>query len=180
MRRILLAAALGAASLGLAGCLGGTAPAAAPAASPAVILWGDSFGESVAPYLPYEERVHGGTSPCTWRDNVASAPAPRTAVLVFVGNDLLNGKCDWRSAVAAITTNLRSRGSRVVWIAAPVHPDYPTLRAAVNALLASPAHGPANSIGGDFYLPEYRGPDGYHLNSAGAHRFAQAIRGLAG
>jgi hypothetical protein len=82
--------------------------------APAVTLWGDSFGELVAPYVAYNERVMGGTAPCDWLGDVAGQPAPRTAVLLFVGNQL--GECDYAGTVAAITRNLRSRGSRVAGI----------------------------------------------------------------
>ena len=145
---------------------------------PSVTLWGDSFGEQVAPYLDYSERVMGGTAPCTWLDDIAERPVPRTAVLVFVGNQL--GECDYAGTVAAITRNLRSRGSRVVWIAAPYLPVNPWARPTLNALYPSPAHGPADSIGGDVYMPEYRAADGQHLNALGAQRFAHAIRVAVG
>jgi hypothetical protein len=161
--------------LAIAACapLEGTA---APA--PEVTLWGDSFGEQVAPYLAYDERVMGGTAPCDWLGDIADQPAPHTAVLLFVGNEL--AECDYAASVAAITRDLRSRGSRVVWIAAPHLPINPAARSALNALYPNPAHGPADSIGGDAHLPEYRAADGQHLNAAGARRFAHAIEVAVG
>jgi hypothetical protein len=146
-----------------------------PSAPPAVTLWGDSFGESVAPYLGYNERVMGGTAPCDWIGDIAGQPAPRTAVLVFVGNKFPAG-CDYRSAVATITQDLRSRGSRVVWVAAPVISVSTVIARGVNATYPNPVYGPADSVGGYTYLSQYRGVDGKHLSTIGAQRFAHEIR----
>src|SRR5688572_18556206 len=108
-----VAALLTVAGLTLAGCFGG----GGAASSPGTVLWGDSFGKSVAPYLSYDEHVHGGSSPCDWIDDVMKTPAPEVAVMVFVGNKLQS--CDYRAAARFITQSLQSRGSHVIWIAAP-------------------------------------------------------------
>jgi hypothetical protein len=172
MRAGLLALAL-VVGLGAAACT--STPSPPPEAAAAVTLWGDSFGETVAPYLSYREHVYGGTAPCDWRDHVANSPAPRTAVLLFVGNKLAEGDCNYPDAVAAITRDLESRGSRVVWIAAPYMPILPLARQILNGIYPSPEHGPADSVGGAVALVEYRAPDGNHLNVTGAERFARAI-----
>ena len=152
----------------------------APAAPGDVVLWGDSFGETVAPYLPYVERVYGGTAPCDWLDEIRESPAPQTAVLLFVGNKLADRTCDYPNAVAAITQSLRSRGARVVWVAAPYLPIFPGARSILNAIYPNPAHGPADAIGGDVLRLEYRNPDRNHLNVTGAKLFAQKIQGVVG
>ena len=163
-------------AVALAACAtGGLKP---PPPSP-VVLWGDSFGEGVSPYLPYVERVHGGTSPCHWVDEIVNTPAPGVAVLLFVGNGMAT--CNWPAAVQAITDSLQSRGSRVIWVAAPKR-LIDDLHLAVNSVLApyGPTYGPADSVGGDVYLPQYREPDGWHLNREGDELFANAIRQAVG
>jgi hypothetical protein len=175
--------ALAASMLALAACAPTKSTATAP---PRVVVWGDSFGVSVAPYLApagYDVRAHGGFAPCDWlpdiRATAASRP-PAVAVLLFVGNKLADGRCDYPTAVQAITTSLASRGSRVIWIAVPFLPIFPQARTTLNALYPNPAHGPANSIGGDVYAQEYRAADLNHLNAEGAARFADAIKQVVG
>jgi len=148
-----------------------------PPPPPDVIVWGDSFGVDTAPYMPYEERVHGGTHPCSWIDDIgwqALSNPPRVAVMMFMGNGVIDGACDWPDAVKRIDDGFRSVGTRVVWVAAVAHPMFPTLRPTVNGYIApyEVAHGPADAIGGDLYLPQYRGSDLYHLNDEGAQLFA--------
>ncbi len=179
------------ATLALTGCIlvlaACTGPTKSTATAPSsVILWGDSFGVDVAPYLAaagYDVRAYGGLAPCDSlpdiQATVASRP-PAVAVLLFVGNKLADGGCDYPAAVQAITTSLASRGSRVIWIAAPLLSIFPGARPTLNAVYPNPAHGPANSIGGDVFLPEYRAPDLNHLNAVGAARFADAIKQAVG
>ena len=167
-------------AVGLASCAtGGFKPPSPPPGYAPVVLWGDSFGVGVSPYLPYVERVHGGTSPCQWVNEIGETPAPAVAVLLFVGNGMTT--CDWPAAVQAITESLQSRGSRVIWVAAPKR-LVDDLHLAVNTVLApyGPTRLPADSVGGDVYLPQYREPDGWHLNRDGDERFAQAIKQAVG
>ena len=147
-----------------------------PPGRPDVTLWGDSFGETVAPLLPYSEHFHSGTAPCDWVNSILEAPAPRTAVLLFVGNKLADGACDYPSAVSIITTSLEARGSRVIWVAAPLLPVNPQARTTLNSIYPEAAHGPADAIGGNVWLAAYRGPDNNHLNELGASVFALAIQ----
>jgi len=153
--------------------VGACAPTKKVPPRPDVVLWGDSFGEQVAPYLPYDERVYGGLSPCHVIENVTTTPAPPVAVLLFVGSNLEpNGAtpyCDYRSAVNTITSSLQSRGTRVLWLAALCNPRYPGDAAVLNDIYPNPVHGPADSIGCGF-----REPDG-HLTEEGKQRVAHAI-----
>jgi hypothetical protein len=175
--------ALAASMLALAACAPTKSTATAP---PRVVVWGDSFGVSVAPYLApagYDVRAYGGLAPCDSLPDIRATAAngpPTVAVLLFVGNKLADGGCDYPAAVQAITTSLASRGSRVVWIAVPFLPIFPEARATLNALYPNPAHGPANSIGGDVYLSVFRAADGNHLSAPGAQLFADAIKQVVG
>jgi hypothetical protein len=170
MKRLLVLA-MALAALSVAAC----APAKKGPPRPDVVLWGDSFGEQVAPYLPYDERVYGGLNPCLVVENVTTKPAPPVAVLLFVGSNLApNGAtphCDYPSAVNTITSSLQSRGTRVVWLAALCNPQFPGDAAVLNAIYPNPVHGPADSIGCD---PQFREPDG-HLTEVGKQRVAHEI-----
>jgi hypothetical protein len=144
---------------------------------PDVVLWGDSFGEQVAPYLPYEERVFGGLHPCLVEENVVTNPAPPIAVFLFVGSEFAPpGNCNYQPAVDRITANLVGRGSRVIWLAALCDPHGRTNHHAVTATYPNPVHGPANSIGCD---PNFREPDG-HLTEVGKQRVANQILAAVG
>jgi hypothetical protein len=152
------------------------APAKKGPPRPDVVLWGDSFGEQVAPYLPYDERVFGGLNPCLVVENVTTKPAPPVAVLLFVGSNLppdgAQPHCDYESAVNTITSSLQSRGTRVLWLAALCNPARPQDQAILNEIYPNPVHAPADSIGG--CDPAFREPGG-HLNEAGKQRVAHAI-----
>lgn len=167
---VLLIAAV---ALALTACVPLKPPA--PPAAPAVVVWGDSFGESVAPYLNYDERVFGGTAPCDWTANVqqtvAAGQAPRTAVLVFVGNKHMT--CNYEVAARNINALLTAFGTRTLWVAAPpLSNGADVLTNAAYARAGVPViWSPAFSVGAG-----YRGPDGLHLNTEGAQRFANAIR----
>jgi hypothetical protein len=181
------------ATLALAACI---LPVAACAqiesATPApsgVVLWGDSFGESIAPHLPanYEVRAFGGTAPCDWladiRRTVARQP-PEVAVLLFVGNT--HTACTggtiagYAGNIAEATVLLRAAGSKVVIVAAPPFGGGPSPNPVNAAYEPSGAHlvwGPSVSVApGGVYSPAYRELDGVHLNAAGALRFAEAVR----
>ncbi|MGH9050211.1 MAG: hypothetical protein ACRDY4_10810 [Acidimicrobiia bacterium] len=161
--------------------VGACAPTKKVPPRPDVVLWGDSFGQQVAPYLPYDERVFGGLSPCHVVENVTTTQAPPVAVLLFVGSNLAprgaQPHCDYESAVSTITSSLQSRGTRVLWLAALCNPDWPESRDILNAIYPNPVHGPADSIGG--CDPAYREPDG-HLNEAGRQRVAHEIMQAVG
>ena len=148
---------------------------------PDVVLWGDSFGEQVAPYLPYDERVFGGLNPCLVVENVTTRPAPPVAVLLFVGSNLPPHEpephCDYQWAVDTITSSLQSRGSRVLWIAALCNPHRPESAGILNAIYPNPVYGPTYSIGG--CDPAFREPDG-HLNEVGKQRVANEIMQAVG
>ena len=181
------------APLALAACilvLAACAPieSATPAPS-GVVLWGDSFGESVKPHLPanYEVRAYGGTAPCDWladiRRTVARRP-PEIAVLLFVGNTYTactgGTTAGYAGDVAEATVLLRAAGSEVVIIAAPpfgAGPSPNPVNAAYEPSGARLVWGPSASVApGGVYSQAYREPDGIHLNWAGAVRFAEAIR----
>lgn len=184
------------ATLALAACILALA-ACAPVESaaperPRVVLWGDSFGEIIAPYLPanYEVRAFGGTAPCDWLDNIRAAVArrpPEVAVLLFVGNTFTpctgGTTAGYGVDVAEATTLLRAAGSSVVIVAAPPFGGGPSPNP-VNAAYAPSGHlvwGPSESVAPEgVYSQEFREADGVHLNPAGALRFAEAIRNEVG
>jgi hypothetical protein len=164
-----------------------------PPPAPDVVLWGDSFGESVAPHLVgsgYEVRAYGGTAPCDWLEDiarVASTRPPAVAVLVFVGNTVT--RCTGGTTagygvdMVRATAILRAAGSRVVIVAAPPFGGGPSPNPVNAAYMFASATGariawaPSESVApGGIYAQAYRDPDGVHLNAAGALRFAQAIR----
>jgi hypothetical protein len=184
------------ATLTLAACVLALA-ACAPVKSastepPRVMLWGDSFGESVAPHLPtnYEVRAFGGTAPCDWLGDIRSTVArrpPEVAVLLFVGNThtpCTGGTTEGYAAdIAEATRLLRAAGSTVVIIAAPPFGGGPSPNP-VNAAYEPTGRlvwGPSRAVApGGVYSPAFREADGVHLNLEGALRFAEAIRDEVG
>jgi hypothetical protein len=156
--------------------------------SSGVVLWGDSFAQQVAPRLPYEARVYGGTAPCDWlpqmRERAASRP-PVVAVLLFAGSTVTpctGGTLDGypRDAFEAIQV-LSAAGTRVVVVAAPCLRTGPNPVNTVYTDAGVPlAWGPHDSVcPGGAYVEAYRDPD-QHLNADGVARFAHEIRVLAG
>jgi hypothetical protein len=163
-----------------------------------MVLWGDSFGESVAPYLAAgtdsQVRAHGGLAPCDWLRDIQATAAnrpPAVAVLLFVGNTHTTCTGGTTAGYAAdtllATTALTAAGSRVVIVAAP--PFGPGLSPnPINAAYvlsttigAQLLWGPSESVApGGIYSPAYRGADGLHLNAEGAQRFAAAIAQAVG
>lgn len=185
------------ATLALAVCILALAACAsvepASPAAPRVLLWGDSFGESVAPHLPasYEVRAYGGTAPCDWladiRASVSSRP-PEIAVLLFVGNTFTSctggTTAGYAVDMAEATALLRAAGSKVVIVAAPPFGGGPSpnlVNAAYTPSGAQLVWGPSMSVApGGSYSQAYREADGVHLNLAGALRFAEAIENEVG
>ena len=188
MKRLVLLA-LAVCVLALGGCASVKSASPDP---PRVVLWGDSFGESVAPHLPtnYDVRAFGGTAPCDWlgdiRTTVARRP-PEVAVLLFVGNThtpCTGGTTEGYSVdIAAATRLLRAAGSTVVVVAAPPFGVGPSPNP-VNAAYEPTGHlvwGPSRSVApGGSYSQAFRDADGVHLNQEGALRFAKAIRNEVG
>jgi SGNH domain-containing protein len=180
---------LAACALALSAC----APFKVASPAPRVLLWGDSFGESVAPYLAarsdYQVRAYGGTAPCDWLSDVhatAASRPPAVAVLLFVGNTHTpctgHTTAGYATDMLSATTALRAAGSRVVIVAAPpfsggaspnpINAAY-VLSTTVGAQVV---WGPSESVApGGTYTPTYRNGDGVHLNADGARRFAEAI-----
>jgi hypothetical protein len=180
---------LAACAIALAAC----APFKVASPAPRMLLWGDSFGESVAPYLAartdYHVRAHGGTAPCDWLQDIQATAAsrpPAVAVLLFVGN--AGRPCTgpttagYATDMVLATTALRAAGSRVVIVAAPpfaggLSPNPINAAYAPSTTVgAQLVWGPSNSVApGGTYTATYRGADGVHLNALGARRFADAI-----
>jgi hypothetical protein len=179
-RRILLPLLLLAATV-----LGACAPLKGGAPS-GVVLWGDSFGEQVAPLLPYEERVFGGTAPCHWlpeiRERAASRP-PAVALLLFGGSTMPCGGLDRYvpDTLEAIRV-LEAAGTRVFVIAAPCQPP-PKYEAPATVAYANGGvplqWGPYTSVCPPGW-PTYIRDDGHLQAPAGLGRFAHEIRVLAG
>ncbi|MGH8984702.1 MAG: hypothetical protein ACRDY6_12635 [Acidimicrobiia bacterium] len=177
---------LAACVLALAAC----APVASePPTPPKVVLWGDSFGESIAPHLPanFEVRAFGGTAPCDWLDDIratVSRRPPEVAVLLFVGNTHTactgGNTAGYAVDIAEATVLLRAAGSTVVIVAAPPFGGGPApnpVNAAYEPDGADLVWGPSTSVApGGVYSQAYRGSDGVHLNPAGAVRFAEALK----
>lgn len=156
--------------------LGACAPIKSTGRAPGAVLWGDSFAESVRPYLNTETRAYGGTSPCDWladiRARVSESP-PTVAVLLFVGNQM--DTCSYATAAPAITRILQAAGARVVWIAAPPMPGHATPNEIYTRSGGELTYDPAQAVGDPEYVREWRADDGLHLNAAGARRFAAPI-----
>ena len=166
----------------------------APPSTADVVVWGDSFGESVAPYLAgpggYAVRAYGGTAPCDWIEDigrVVSAGPPAVAVLVFVGNTVTRCTGGTTSGygvdMVRATAILRAAGSRVVIVAALPFGGGPSPNPVNAAYMFASATGariawaPSESVApGGIYSPAFREADGVHLNAAGALRFAEAIK----
>jgi len=190
----LVTAVLAACALVLPACV----PFNGPPPASRVVLWGDSFGESVAPHLAahgdYQVRAYGGTAPCDWLGDIRATAAkrpPPVAVLVFVGNT--HTTCTGQSTagyatdVLLATTALLAAGSRVVIVAAPpfgsVLSPNPINAAFVpsETIGAELVWGPSESVApGGTHTPAYHQADGMHLNTQGALRFAEAIAQAVG
>ena len=149
------------------------------------MLWGDSFGEQVAPLLPYEARVYGGTAPCQWlpeiRERAASRP-PAVAVLIFAGSTQPCGGLDRYvpDTLEAIRV-LSAAGTRVFVIVAPCLKSGPAPSTPVYVDGGVPlVWGPHDSVcPGGAYTEQYRSCD-QHLNAEGVSKFAHQIRAVAG
>lgn len=156
--------------------LGACAPIKPTAQAAGSVLWGDSFAESVRPYLSVDTRAYGGTSPCDWLADIGarvSESPPSVAVLLFVGNGM--DTCSYPTVASAITRTLRAAGARVVWIAAPPMPGHATPNEIYTHSGGQLTYDPAQAVGHPEYVREWRASDGLHLNDAGARRFAAAI-----
>lgn len=154
-----------------------------------VVLWGDSFGEQVAPLLPYEEHVFGGTAPCDWLNHMrelAATRPPAVALLLFgestvtpcTGGSITTYPAQAFEAIRV----LEAAGTRVFVIGAPCQPPHKGYEAPANIAFVNggvPVHwGPYSSVCPPGY-PTYIQYDG-HLNATGVARFAHEIRVIAG
>jgi hypothetical protein len=152
------------------------APIKPTTGTPGAVVWGDSFAESVRPYLTTETRAYGGTSPCDWLADIdarASESPPTVAVLLFVGNQM--DTCSYATVARTITRTLQAAGTRVVWIAAPPLPGHTIPNEVYAHSGGDLAYEPARAVGHPEYAAQWRAADGLHLNDAGARRFAAAI-----
>jgi hypothetical protein len=152
-----------------------------------VVLWGDSFGEQVAPLLPYEEHYFGGTAPCHWLPEIrwhAAVRPPAVAVLLFAGSTMPCGGLDRYvpDTLEAIRV-LEAAGTCVFVLAAPCvkpGPGVPEVNPIYTSGGVPLAWGPHDSVcPGGVYTEAYRLSD-QHLNATGVARFAYEIRALAG
>ena len=149
-----------------------------------VVLWGDSFGEQVAPLLPYEEHVFGGTAPCHWLPEIrwhAAARPPAVALLLFGGSTMPCGGLDRYvpDTLEAIRI-LEAAGTRVFVVAAPCQPNGPAPSTPVYVSGGVPlAWSPHDSVCPPGW-PTYIRDDGHLTEPDGVARFAYEIRALAG
>ena len=156
--------------------VGACAPIKPTARAPGAIVWGDSFAESVRPYLSVNTRAYGGTSPCDWLADIGarvSESPPSVAVLLFVGNRM--DTCSYSTVAPVITRILQAAGTRVVWIAAPPMPGHETPNEMYADSRGDLTYEPARAVGHPEYVRGWRADDGLHLNDVGARKFAAAI-----
>ncbi len=152
-----------------------------------VVLWGGSFGEQVAPLLPYEEHVFGGTAPCHWLPEIrwhAAARPPAIAVLLFAGSTMPCGGLDRYvpDTLEAIRV-LEAVGTRVLVVVAPCQPP-PRDEAPSTPVYVSGGvplvWGPHDSVCENGFASGFIRDDGHLTEPDGVARFANEIRALAG
>lgn len=152
-----------------------------------IVLWGDSFGEQVAPALPYEVHAFGGTAPCDWLpamwERAASHP-PAVAVLLFAGSTVTpctgGNLASYPDHTHEAIRVLGAAGTRVVVLAAPCMKSGPQVNPVYTNGGVPLAWGPHNAVcPNGQYTEAYRESD-QHLNAHGVARFAEQIRAVAG